>query len=43
MLIKIRKSFFNNNNIAILNNKIVVTISILNLNKQVVIVQQNTT
>ena len=38
MLIKARKSLFNNNDVAILNNKIVVIIRILNLNKQVGIV-----
>lgn len=43
MLIKARKSLFNDNNVAILNSKIAITIPILNPNKQVVIIQQNTT
>ena len=43
MLPKARKSLLNNNNIAIQNSKIVVTIPILNPDEQVVIVQQNAT
>lgn len=38
MLIRARKSFFNNNNIAILNNKVAITFPILNSNKQLLIV-----
>lgn len=41
MLRRAEKCFFNNNNIAILNNKVVVTISIHNVDKYVVIIQQN--
>lgn len=41
MLRKVRKSLLNNDNIAILNNKVAVTIPIHNINEQVVIVQQN--
>lgn len=43
MLTKARRGFLNNNNIAIPNNEVVVTIPILYLDKQVVIIQQNTT
>lgn len=38
MLTRARKGLFNDNNITILNNKVVVTIFILNLDEQVVIV-----
>ena len=38
-----RKNLFNNNNIVILNSKVIVMIPILNPDKQVVIVQQNAT
>lgn len=41
MFIKAKKGFFYINNIIILNNKIVVTILIQNLNKYVIIVQKN--
>ena len=39
MLTRTRKGPLNNNNVAILNNKVAVTIPILNPDKQVVIVQ----
>lgn len=39
MLKKTKKGFFNNNNITILNNKVVATIFIYNTNEKVVIVQ----
>ena len=38
-----KRGLLNNDNVAIFNNKIVVTIHIVNLNEQVVMVQQNTT
>ena len=38
MLTRARKDLFNNNNIAILNSKVGVTILILNPDKQIVIV-----
>lgn len=43
MLTKARKNLLNNNNVAIFNNKVVVTILIPNPDKQIVIVQQNAT
>ena len=43
MLRRARKIFFNNNTIAILKIKIVAKIRIYNLDKQIVIVQQNAT
>ncbi len=43
MLTRARRDLLNNNNVAILNNKIALMIPILNLDKQVVIVQQNAT
>ena len=43
MLRRARKGLFNNDNIAILNNKVAATIFIYNANEQVVIVQQNAT
>lgn len=42
ILRRVKKSFLNNNNIAILNNKVAATISIHNTDEQVIIVQQNT-
>lgn len=38
MLQKARKSFFNNNNITILNNKLATIISIYNIDEQVIII-----
>ncbi len=43
MLTRARRSLFNNDDIVILNSKIAVMISILNPDKQVVIIQQNAT
>ena len=43
MLRRAKKGLFNNNNVAILNNKIEAIIPIYNADEQVVIVQQNTT
>lgn len=41
MLIRVKKSLFNVDNIAIFNSKVIVMISILNSNKHIVIAQQN--
>lgn len=41
MLIKVRKNILNNNNIVTLYTKIALIIFIYNLNKNVIIVQQN--
>ncbi len=43
MLTKARTDLLNNDNITILNSKVVVTIPILNPDEQVVIVRQNAT
>lgn len=43
MLITVKKSLFNNDNIAIINCKVAVIIYILNSDEQVIIVQQNAT
>ena len=43
MLTRVRKNLLKNNSVTILKSKIEVIISILNLNKQVVIVQENAT
>ncbi len=39
MLTRVRRSLLNNDNVAILNSKVAVTIPILNPDEQVVIVQ----
>lgn len=41
MFTKIRKNLLNNNNIAILNNKIIVTIFVGNISKHILVLQQN--
>lgn len=38
ILMKVKKSLFNNNNIIIFNNKIISIILIYNLNKNIVII-----
>ncbi len=43
MLTRARRGFLNNDNVAILNSKVAVTIPILNPDEQVVIVQRNAT
>ncbi len=43
MLIRARRGLLNNDDVAILNSKVAVTIPILNPDEQVVIVQQNAT
>lgn len=43
MLTRARKDLFNNNNVAILNNKVALTIPIYKLDENIVIVQQNIT